>query len=80
VKLPRNVSGADLARALRRLGYEVTRQRGSHTRITTERDGQHHETIPSHDPIKPGLLSSILKSVAQHHRITLDALLELLDL
>ena len=36
MKLPRNLNGADLQKALRRLGYEATRQRGSHVRITTQ--------------------------------------------
>jgi predicted RNA binding protein YcfA (HicA-like mRNA interferase family) len=80
MKLPRDVSGASLVRALRQLGYEPTRQRGSHIRITTKRDGEHHEAIPHHDPLKPGLLSSILKSIAAHHRITVDHLLQMLDL
>jgi len=80
MKLPRDVSGVALVKALRRLGYEVTRQRGSHIRVTTRRNGEHHEAIPHHDPIKPGLLSSILKSVAAHHRMSVDELLKTLDL
>jgi predicted RNA binding protein YcfA (HicA-like mRNA interferase family) len=80
MKLPRDVSGADLCRALRDLGYEVTRQRGSHLRVTTQRDGEHHEAIPNHSPIKPGLLSAILKSVAAHHGMSLAEILDLLDL
>lgn len=80
MKLPRDVSGAGLIKALRALGYEVTRQRGSHIRITTQRDGEHHEAIPNHSPIKPGLLSAILKSIAAHHRISLEELLRELDL
>ncbi len=80
MKLPRDVAGTDLLKALRRLGYEVTRQRGSHIRVTTQRDGEHHEAIPHHDPIKPGLLSSILKSVATHHRMSVEELLKILHL
>ena len=80
MKLPRDVSGAQLVKALRTLGYEVTRQRGSHMRVTTLRDGEHHEAIPNHDPLKPGLLSSVLKSVAAHHRMTVEELLRLLEL
>jgi predicted RNA binding protein YcfA (HicA-like mRNA interferase family) len=80
MKLPRDVSGAQLVKALRALGYEVTRQRGSHIRVTTQRGGEHHEAIPHHDPLKPGLLSSVLKSVAAHHRMTVEELLRLLEL
>jgi len=37
MKLPRDVSGPDLVKALRVLGYAVDRQRGSHVRVTTQR-------------------------------------------
>jgi len=80
MKLPRDVSGSALVKALRVLGYETDRQRGSHIRITTHRDGEHHEAIPNHTPIKVGTLSGILKSIAGHHRMTLEQLLKLLNL
>jgi predicted RNA binding protein YcfA (HicA-like mRNA interferase family) len=80
MKLPRSVNGTDLAKALRIYGYETTRQKGSHIRITTTLGGTHHEVIPAHKPIKPGTLSSILKSVARHHGISLSELLSKLDL
>ena len=51
MKLPRNVSGATLQASLRRLGYDTVRQRGSHVRITTQINGEHHEVIPLHTPI-----------------------------
>ena len=79
-KLPRNISSQELIRALRReLGYEPTRQRGSHVRITTQRDGENHEVIPHHRPIKIGTLASILKRVSTHHGMTVEELLALLD-
>jgi len=36
--------------------------------------------IPDHNPIKIKTLSSILKSVAAHHGLTVDELLEVLNL
>ena len=60
MRLPRDVSGGALVTALRRLGYEKVRQRGSHVRITTQAGGEHHEVIPLHDPIRTKTLSSIL--------------------
>lgn len=78
--LPRDVSGETLERALRRLGYVVTRQRGSHVRVTTQLNGEHHEVVPRHRPIRVKTLSSILKSVAAHHDLTVESLLEQLDL
>ena len=80
MRLPRDVSGGALVRALRRLGYEKVRQRGSHVRITTQAGGEHHEVIPLHDPIHTKTLSSILKSVARHHGIGVEELLRSLDL
>ncbi len=34
MRLPRDLSGSDLAQALRKLGYSITRQTGSHLRLT----------------------------------------------
>jgi predicted RNA binding protein YcfA (HicA-like mRNA interferase family) len=50
MKLPRDLSGADLVKALARVGYRVTRQTGSHIRLTTGTPSQHHVTVPAHDP------------------------------
>lgn len=72
MRLPRNLSGDDLARSLASLGYQVTRQTGSHMRLTTEQAGQHHLTIPRHDPLRVGTLASILQDVAQHFGWTRD--------
>ena len=80
MRLPRDVDGAQLARALNVLGYQVTRQKGSHIRVTTQRDGENHEVIPAHQPIKTGTLASILKRIAAHHRITMEELIEMLCL
>jgi len=80
MKLPRDLSGSELVKALRKLGYQVTRQKGSHIRVTTQQDGEHHEVVPNHNPIRPGTLSSILKSIAGHHRVTVEELLVRLDL
>jgi len=49
-------------------------------RITTQVNGEHHEVIPQHNPIKASTLLSILKSVARHHEMSVDELLSLLDL
>jgi predicted RNA binding protein YcfA (HicA-like mRNA interferase family) len=80
VKLPRDVGGRQLVKALRRLGYAEMRQKGSHIRVTTQQGGEHHEVIPDHNPIKCGTLNGILKSVANHHRLTTEELLRLLEL
>ncbi len=78
MRLPRDLSGADLAARLTRLGYRVTRQTGSHLRLSTSRDGEHHLTIPSHPSLRLGTLSAIVGDLAQHHRLERDELLKLI--
>jgi predicted RNA binding protein YcfA (HicA-like mRNA interferase family) len=78
MRIPRDLTGKDLIKALGRLGYEVTRQSGSHIRLTTPRNGTHHITIPDHRPIKVGTLAGILGDIAAHHQMTRDELLALL--
>ncbi len=68
-RLPRDLSGRDLARALRRYGYEVTRETGSHMRLTTQHGGEHHVTIPDHESLRIGTLAGILADVATHFNI-----------
>jgi len=80
MKIPRDVSGPQLVKALRVLGYAVDRQKGSHIRVTTQQDGESHEVVPHHQPIKTGTLSGILKRVALHHGLTVEELLEELGL
>ena len=76
MRLPRDVSAKELAKALSRLGYEVSHQTGSHIRLTTRRGGEHHITIPAHDAVRIGTLSAILHDIAEHHAMSRDDLLE----
>jgi len=75
MKLPRDLSGPELAKSLRACGYEITRQTGSHLRLTTHQRGEHHVTIPNHSPVKIGTLSGILNDVSQHLGISREELL-----
>lgn len=74
MRLPRDVSGDDLVRALRRLGYEVSRQTGSHQRLTTQEGGEHHVTVPRHRTLSLGTLSAIVGEVAEHLGLSRDEL------
>jgi predicted RNA binding protein YcfA (HicA-like mRNA interferase family) len=78
MKLPRDVSGRDMAKALSKLGYTIDRQDGSHIRLTTSKPTEHHITIPDHNPIKIGTLNSILRDVGAHAKLDRQPLLELL--
>ncbi|MCA9829963.1 MAG: type II toxin-antitoxin system HicA family toxin [Dehalococcoidia bacterium] len=75
-RLPRDWTGEQLARALGRLGYEVTRQSGSHMRLTTDMPGRHDITVPRHDPLRVGTLGAILADVANHFGLARDELLD----
>jgi len=76
MKLPRDVDAALLIKALHKLGYEPTRQTGSHIRLCTQQNGEHHLTIPNHDPLKIGTLNAIITEVAQHLGISKQEVIE----
>ena len=76
MRLPRGLTGAELIRQLEKLGYRVSRQSGSHVRLTCDSPVQHHVTIPNHDPLRIGTLSAILADVATHHHVSREELLQ----
>jgi predicted RNA binding protein YcfA (HicA-like mRNA interferase family) len=76
MRIPRDISGLELINKLKPFGYLVTRQTGSHIRITTEKNGLHHTTIPNHNPIRIGTISSVLLEIARHFNISKDELLK----
>lgn len=78
--LPRDVSADQLIKALRRMGYEIIRQDGSHIRLRTVADGKNHVTVPQHNPIRVGTLNKILTGIAIHHHLTRDELLSKIEL
>lgn len=75
MKVPRDVSGNDLLKAIVRIGYVRVRQKGSHVYCTTQFPSEHHIAIPLHDSLKVGTLNSILRELAAHRNQTRDELL-----
>ncbi|MBI1910335.1 MAG: type II toxin-antitoxin system HicA family toxin [Deltaproteobacteria bacterium] len=69
MRLPRNLSGEDLTKQLSVFGYKITRQTGSHMRLTTHERGEHHITIPRHPSLRIGTLASALSDVALHFNL-----------
>jgi predicted RNA binding protein YcfA (HicA-like mRNA interferase family) len=69
VKVPRDLSGEDVCRALVRLGFDFVRQTGSHRHYAR---GPLHPCVPMHQDIKPKTLQSILRQA----NISLEQLLE----
>ncbi len=76
MRLPRDLGGKELIRALGKLGYVVSRQAGSHVRLTTEINGEHHVTVPAKRSLKVGTLAAILDDVGRHHGLSRAELLE----
>ena len=71
-KLP-IVSGTDVIRALERLGFSVTRQRGSHIMM---RRGSFGCVVPKHRELKPGTLTGLLKQAGISPKEFIEALNE----
>ncbi len=76
MRLPRDVNAQELIKLLKKLGYSITRQSGSHIRLTRQSQGEHHITIPNHNPIKIGTLSSILVDVGEHFNKTKEDIIK----
>ena len=66
MRIPRDIGGRALAKTLGRYGYQITRRTGSHIRLTTMTESEHHITIPAHETLRIGTLSAILSEVAGH--------------
>ena len=66
MKLPRDLSGTEVARRLtRHYGYRVTRTRGSHMTVTLAAgNDRHHVTVPRHRNVRVGTLDAIIADVA----------------
>lgn len=74
MKIPRDISATDLIKILNKMGYEVSRQKGSHIRLTSS-NLNNHITIPNHNPLKIGTLNNILKDLSGFLKIPKDEIL-----
>ncbi|WP_456416323.1 type II toxin-antitoxin system HicA family toxin [Methanocaldococcus sp.] len=75
-KLP-VVRGKDLIKFLKKLGYEIVRQRGSHIRLRKETEyGIHNITVPYHEEIAKGTLNAILNDVSKWNNIPKEELIK----
>jgi predicted RNA binding protein YcfA (HicA-like mRNA interferase family) len=76
MKLPRNISGEKLAKLIGKFGYQIDRQTGSHIRLATSLNGEHHITIPAHRPLRVGTLNGILADISDHLQKPKEELME----
>ncbi|MDZ4063308.1 MAG: type II toxin-antitoxin system HicA family toxin [Coriobacteriia bacterium] len=76
MRKPRDISTEELIRRLKPFGYQPTRQTGSHIRLTTERNGQHHITIPQKRQLTIGKINAVLWEMVRHFRIERKVLID----
>ena len=75
-KIPRDISGDELAKLLSKYKYKVVRQTGSHIRlVSTFKKIEHKITIPAHQHIKIGTLNNILLNIAEYLEISKQELI-----
>jgi predicted RNA binding protein YcfA (HicA-like mRNA interferase family) len=76
VKIPRDLSGRDLAAVLcREWGYREVNRVGSHIILQTETPIRHRVSIPDHRALRLGTLSGILRAVSAAQGVTRDQIL-----
>ena len=77
MKIPRDINAKDLIKYLSKMGYEQSRQTGSHIRLSVKVNSNlFHITIPNHNPIKVGTLNNILKEISNQLSISKDDLMQ----
>jgi predicted RNA binding protein YcfA (HicA-like mRNA interferase family) len=72
LKLPTDLSGQELVRVLLRVGFVVSRQRGSHI-ILRRVEPYARVVVPDHKQVRPGTLRQILNEAG----VTIEQLREL---
>jgi predicted RNA binding protein YcfA (HicA-like mRNA interferase family) len=76
MKLPRDISGRELVKALgRHWGYRQVHQVGSHIILQTDAPKHHRLSVPDHTPLRLGTLNGILRAVAQAKRVRREDIL-----
>ncbi|RJP63241.1 MAG: type II toxin-antitoxin system HicA family toxin [Ignavibacteriales bacterium] len=79
MKMPRDISSDHLIKVLLKLEYSITRQKGSHLRLSKRYiDGEHHITLPNHNPIKIGTLNNILNELSLKTKLSKEDLIKLI--
>ena len=76
MKLPRDLSGADLIKVLcKHYGYRRVHQEGSHVVLETDSPRHHRLAVPNHAPLRLGTLNAILRAVAQAQGVEKEEIL-----
>ncbi len=76
MKLPRDLSGRDLAKALvQHWAYRQVNQVGSHIVLQTDAPVPHRISVPDHDALRIGTLNAILRAVAKAKGVSREELI-----
>ncbi len=77
MKLPRDLSGRTLAQSFcRHWGYVQVHQTGSHIILDTNTPAHQRIAIPDHKSLRIGTLHNILRSVANHKKVSRQEILD----
>jgi predicted RNA binding protein YcfA (HicA-like mRNA interferase family) len=73
MRVPRDINADRLITTLKRLGYAVVRQTGSHIRLSKKFEkSEHNITVPNHKPIKIGTLQGIAADVCRFNKLNIQ--------
>ena len=78
MRIPRDWGGEELANRLAKFGYRVTRQTGSHLRLSHLDKPVHHLTIPRHKALRVGTFNNIINDIAEHLKMNKEETLRYL--
>ena len=79
MKLPRDLSGQKLVKALcRHWAYQEVNRVGSHIVLQTGIPSPHRIAVPAHASLRVGTLNAILRSVAEHKGVSREDILNAL--
>ncbi len=77
MKIPRDLSGAQLVKVLcRDCDYQIVHQEGSHIILQTDAPSHQRLSVPNHNPLRVGTLNGILRVVSTHKGVERQRLLD----
>jgi predicted RNA binding protein YcfA (HicA-like mRNA interferase family) len=79
MKIPRDLSGAQLVKVLcRDWDYRVIHQEGSHIILQIDAPSHQRLSVPNHNPLRVGTLNGIVRAVSAHKGVQRQQLLDTL--
>ena len=77
MKIPRDVSSDKIVQLLKKYEYKITRQTGSHIRLTSNIKGtEHNITIPKQKGLRIGTLNNILSDISRYLEIDKESFIQ----